>query len=234
MRVAADGQSADFDFDITGKSAQNMGWTQKSWTFVADDTSATLEFISSTTKLSVGSRGLEARRHRHPGRKQFGRGRVAASLETYWTDFLVSAVANTWFLLPIRPGKNSSCRDFDRPQIETAVTPLIRARRVTPVGDMIDLLGEKRTGSMRSSISAAGLFLAVWTFVMPAFAIDFETVPGIGTPIDQMQISAHYWFSDGVRFRLEEGGFPFLAQRGAPVTAFNASGGGFVRGCVRC
>ncbi len=53
MRVSADGQSADFTFDVTGRNAANMGWTQKSWTFVADDTSATLELLSLTTPATV-------------------------------------------------------------------------------------------------------------------------------------------------------------------------------------
>lgn len=63
--------------------------------------------------------------------------------------------------------------------------------------------------------------------VAPALvsAVDFETVPGLASPVDEMQISSHYWFSDGVRFRLEEGGHPFLASPGAPTTAFNAPGG---------
>lgn len=48
MRVSADGQGQDFFFDITGKSALNMGWTPMSWSFIADDTSATLQFLSLT------------------------------------------------------------------------------------------------------------------------------------------------------------------------------------------
>jgi choice-of-anchor C domain-containing protein len=48
MRVSADGQSADFDFDITGRTATDMGWTTHSWSFLADDTSATLQFASLT------------------------------------------------------------------------------------------------------------------------------------------------------------------------------------------
>lgn len=47
LTVAADGQSADFNFDITGTSAMNMGWTNKIWQFTADDTSATLQFLTS-------------------------------------------------------------------------------------------------------------------------------------------------------------------------------------------
>ncbi|MBS1791211.1 MAG: choice-of-anchor C family protein [Acidobacteria bacterium] len=46
MRVSADGQSAVFNFDITGKTVRNMGWRRQTWTFTADDSSATLQFVS--------------------------------------------------------------------------------------------------------------------------------------------------------------------------------------------
>ena len=46
MRVSADGQSAEFSFDITGQGVRNMGWTEIVWTLVADDASATLAFES--------------------------------------------------------------------------------------------------------------------------------------------------------------------------------------------
>ena len=36
MRVSAGGSSADFSFDITGKSNSNMGWLSKSWDFTAN------------------------------------------------------------------------------------------------------------------------------------------------------------------------------------------------------
>jgi choice-of-anchor C domain-containing protein len=45
MRVSAGGSSADFSFDITGKSNSNMGWLSKSWDFTANSTTTTLEFI---------------------------------------------------------------------------------------------------------------------------------------------------------------------------------------------
>jgi choice-of-anchor C domain-containing protein len=54
MRVSADGQSADFTFDITGRSAHDMGWTRHTWSFVADDSSATLEFRSLTDPSGWG------------------------------------------------------------------------------------------------------------------------------------------------------------------------------------
>ncbi len=37
MSVSADGQSQEFTLDVSGRSAQNMGWTPMSWSFVADD-----------------------------------------------------------------------------------------------------------------------------------------------------------------------------------------------------
>ncbi|HVP31269.1 MAG TPA: choice-of-anchor C family protein [Myxococcota bacterium] len=46
MRVSADGQSADFQFDVTGRSQAHMGYASKTWSFVADDASATLSFLS--------------------------------------------------------------------------------------------------------------------------------------------------------------------------------------------
>ena len=49
VTVAADGQSADFTFDVTGKSAMNMGWINVLWKFTADDNSATLQFLTSDT-----------------------------------------------------------------------------------------------------------------------------------------------------------------------------------------
>ena len=45
MRVSAGGSSADFSFDITGKSPSNVGWVSKSWDFTANSTTTTLEFI---------------------------------------------------------------------------------------------------------------------------------------------------------------------------------------------
>ncbi len=53
MRVSADGQSRDFTFDVTGRSALDMGWTPMSWLFTADDTSATLQFLSLTETLGL-------------------------------------------------------------------------------------------------------------------------------------------------------------------------------------
>jgi choice-of-anchor C domain-containing protein len=46
MRVSADGQFADFTFDVTGRSQFDMGWTTQTWSFVADDGAALLTFIS--------------------------------------------------------------------------------------------------------------------------------------------------------------------------------------------
>jgi hypothetical protein len=53
MRVSADGQSAEFTFDVSGKTQANMGWTQKTWTFVADDQSAALTFQSLTQERGL-------------------------------------------------------------------------------------------------------------------------------------------------------------------------------------
>lgn len=53
MRVSADGQSAEFTFDVTGKNFANMGWTLMNWTFVADDATATLTFQSLTQERGL-------------------------------------------------------------------------------------------------------------------------------------------------------------------------------------
>jgi choice-of-anchor C domain-containing protein len=44
MRVSAAGQFADFSFDATGKSANNMGWANHAWEFIANSSSTTIEF----------------------------------------------------------------------------------------------------------------------------------------------------------------------------------------------
>jgi choice-of-anchor C domain-containing protein len=54
MRVLAAGESMDFVFDITGKSAVNMGWLPKTFTFTAKETSTTLEFRSLTVSPLTG------------------------------------------------------------------------------------------------------------------------------------------------------------------------------------
>jgi choice-of-anchor C domain-containing protein len=51
MRISAAGSSANFSFDITGKSTTNMGWLSKSWDFTANSTTTTLEFISLTNSF---------------------------------------------------------------------------------------------------------------------------------------------------------------------------------------
>jgi choice-of-anchor C domain-containing protein len=52
MRVSAGGSSADFSFDITGKSNTNMGWASNSWDFIANSTTTTLEFITLTFSIA--------------------------------------------------------------------------------------------------------------------------------------------------------------------------------------
>ena len=53
MRVSAAGRSQDFTFDVTGRSASNMGWTSMSWLFTANDVTATLQFLSLTETLGL-------------------------------------------------------------------------------------------------------------------------------------------------------------------------------------
>ncbi len=58
LRVSADGQSAKFYVDTTGYT--QMTYVQQSWSFVADDTSATLEFRSLTDDLAENPGGVQA------------------------------------------------------------------------------------------------------------------------------------------------------------------------------
>jgi choice-of-anchor C domain-containing protein len=47
MRVTTGpGQSADFSFNVSGRSTNNMGWQTKTWVFTATSTQTTLEFYS--------------------------------------------------------------------------------------------------------------------------------------------------------------------------------------------
>ena len=57
--------------------------------------------------------------------------------------------------------------------------------------------------------------------VAPSYAglINFATIPG-GTPFEGLAISNQFFITEGVSFSLEGGGFPVIAEVGAPVTAF--------------
>ena len=54
MRVSAADQSAEFTFDARGRSGRSMGWQPQRWTFVARDTTTTLEFRSLTVSPQTG------------------------------------------------------------------------------------------------------------------------------------------------------------------------------------
>ena len=54
MRVSADGQSEVFEFDTR---IGGYGWSALTWTFVADDDSATLEFFSLTAGTEISGWG---------------------------------------------------------------------------------------------------------------------------------------------------------------------------------
>ena len=51
--IGATTQTESFSFNISGHSFSNMGWTTETWTFVADSTTTTLQFIS-TVSGSIG------------------------------------------------------------------------------------------------------------------------------------------------------------------------------------
>jgi hypothetical protein len=55
LQIAADGQFADFTFDNTGTSRAAMGYEHHSFSFVADDASATLSFTNTTANIFFGA-----------------------------------------------------------------------------------------------------------------------------------------------------------------------------------
>lgn len=57
MKVFAGTQSAEFEFDASGKSTQAMGWEEKSWIFIAEDDETTLTFeaIQGETASNYGA-----------------------------------------------------------------------------------------------------------------------------------------------------------------------------------
>jgi choice-of-anchor C domain-containing protein len=54
LQVNAAGQSAEFSFDISGKSKSGMGWQRKTWRFIANETTTTIEFLSLGDAASSG------------------------------------------------------------------------------------------------------------------------------------------------------------------------------------
>ena len=56
--------------------------------------------------------------------------------------------------------------------------------------------------------------------VSQAELIDFESVPGVGTPSEGLIISDQFETSNGITFALEGGGNPRIARIGSPATAF--------------
>lgn len=53
----------------------------------------------------------------------------------------------------------------------------------------------------------------------PTSIINFESIPGIGTPREGLEINTQYTDTVGVTFALEGGGSPVLAEVGDPLTA---------------
>lgn len=54
VRVSAAGQSAEFEFDATGRTGRDMGWEPREWVFTATADSTTLEFASLTQSPQTG------------------------------------------------------------------------------------------------------------------------------------------------------------------------------------
>jgi choice-of-anchor C domain-containing protein len=51
LQISAAGMSAEFVFEITGKTRLDMGWVSKSWEFTADSDQTTLEFAGLTESI---------------------------------------------------------------------------------------------------------------------------------------------------------------------------------------
>ena len=59
MRVSAGNQSAQFTFDVTGRTIRAMGWTRHSWSFTAVDTVSTIEFFSLDPEVGLYGPALD-------------------------------------------------------------------------------------------------------------------------------------------------------------------------------
>jgi hypothetical protein len=69
-------------------------------------------------------------------------------------------------------------------------------------------------------LSLLFIFTLVFAGHATAQVIDFETVPGVGTPTEGLAINTQYQAADGVVFSLESGASPLIAEVGAPTTSF--------------
>lgn len=60
---------------------------------------------------------------------------------------------------------------------------------------------------------------------LPAAAqvVDFECIPGLGAPVEGTPVGDEFAEDLGIRFQLEDGSIPVIAEVGAPTTAFNPS-----------
>jgi hypothetical protein len=68
-------------------------------------------------------------------------------------------------------------------------------------------------------------YLVVWAFlsiisVGHGDVIDFEDIPGVGTPSEGLEINTQFLASEGISFSLEDGTSPRIAEVGRPTTAF--------------
>ena len=60
LGVKAADKEAAFEFDVTGKSRDEMGWEKKTWDFVATDSETTLEIFSLMTEDEACGPALDA------------------------------------------------------------------------------------------------------------------------------------------------------------------------------
>ena len=85
------------------------------------------------------------------------------------------------------------------------------------------------TNNIKSECFSAIFFVMVvvlFSANINAEVIDFETVPGVGTPTACLEISNQYQALYGIVFSLEGGGYPRIAKVGSPREGFEGPGNG--------
>ena len=77
----------------------------------------------------------------------------------------------------------------------------------------------------RSLCCILGITLAIQLSALGAFAavLDFESLPGGGTPVEGMSISNQFQASLGIRFANSDGSFPIIVQTGPPGFGFTSA-----------
>jgi len=74
-------------------------------------------------------------------------------------------------------------------------------------------------------VFVAALVTTLLTLRTHATLLDFETLPGGGTPTEGMSISNQFQASLGIRFKNSDGSSPIIVQTGSPGFAFTSAYG---------